>query len=121
MRTDSAKRQAQELRAELERIGARGLGFGAGLSQAEELANASSDRTGAEVAVEFTPVVGGFPDPTVRATSPTSPQLLDRRVRGVPAEPTVINIQGGERPSLRPRRCRSTARRPRAGSGASGA
>ena len=95
VRTDSAKRQAQELRAELERIGAHGLGFGAGLTQAEELANSSSDQTGAEVAVEFTPVVGGFPDPTVRATSPTSPQLLDRRVRGVPAEPTVINIQGG--------------------------
>jgi signal transduction histidine kinase/HAMP domain-containing protein len=90
VRTDRAKREAQELRVELQRLGTDALQFGATREEIQDLADDVRDATGAEVAIEVRTVPDVFGTGGVRVRSPENPQYLDRVVRAVPSEPTVI-------------------------------
>ena len=82
VRTDRAKREAQELRAELAQLGDKGLSFGVALGQVQGLADEISAVTGAEVAILYE-AGDVFGRQSARVTSPADPVYLDRVVRGV--------------------------------------
>jgi hypothetical protein len=54
VQTDRAKREAQELGAQLRRVGEEGLSFGATAAAAQRLADDLSAATGAEVGIDYT-------------------------------------------------------------------
>jgi two-component system, OmpR family, sensor histidine kinase ResE len=90
VRTDSAKREAQELRRELVRVGDRGLPFGVTAQEAQALADDLGDAIGSEVRIDYAAPVDVFQSSRVSVTSPAQPEYLGRVVRGPPAEPTVL-------------------------------
>jgi two-component system sensor histidine kinase ResE len=88
--TDRAKREAQELGAQLQRVGQEGLEFGATAESAQRLADDISAATGAEVSIDYTYRYDVFETTRVHVVSPAQTEYIDRRVRGVPERPTVI-------------------------------
>jgi two-component system, OmpR family, sensor histidine kinase ResE len=90
VQTDRAKREAQELRRDLDRVGARGLPFGVTPEEAQAFADEVSEATGAEVEVIYTPISGAFQPAHVRVQSPAQPEYLGRVIARIPTEPTVI-------------------------------
>jgi signal transduction histidine kinase/HAMP domain-containing protein len=89
VRTDRAKREAQELRGELARLGTDALPFGATRAEVEALADEISSATGAEVAIDYQ-TADVFGSTSLRVSSPAQPEYLGRIVHGGPIEPTVI-------------------------------
>jgi two-component system sensor histidine kinase ResE len=90
VQTDRAKREAQELGAQLRRVGEEGLSFGATAAAAQRLADDLSAATGAEVGIDYTLRYDVFETTRVHVVSPERPEYIDRRVRELPGEPTVI-------------------------------
>jgi two-component system sensor histidine kinase ResE len=90
VQTDRAKREAQELGSQLQRVGEEGLSFGATSEAAQRLADDLSAATGAEVGIDYTLRYDVFETTRIHVVSPAQPEYLDRRVRGIPGEPTVI-------------------------------
>ncbi len=88
VRTDRAKREAQELRSQLERVGQQGLPFGATSQEAQQLAEDVGDAIGGDVRIDYTVPVDVFQSTRVSVDSPERTGYLDRV--GVPAEPTVL-------------------------------
>ena len=88
VRTDRAKREAQELRLQLERVGQQGLPFGATSQEAQRMADDVGDAIGGDVRIEYADPVDVFQSTRVSVDSAERTGFLDRV--GVPAEPTVL-------------------------------
>jgi signal transduction histidine kinase len=90
VRTDRAKREAQQLRDDLRRVGAGGLPFPATQQQAQDLADRVSESLGAEVLVEYRSIGDVFGSGAVSASAPEGGLEYIGRVVRVPTGPTVI-------------------------------
>ncbi len=90
VQTDRAKREAQELRTQLRRIGQDGLPFGAGPRDAQILADDLAETLAGEVAIQYSSAVDVFQEARISVTAPQQPAYLGRLVRGIPMEPTVL-------------------------------
>ena len=88
VRTDRAKREAQELRLQLERVGQQGLPFGATSEEAQRMADDVGDAIGADVRIEYADPVDVFQSTRVSVDSAERTGFLDRV--GVPVEPYVL-------------------------------
>ena len=88
VRTDRAKREAQELRLQLERVGQQGLPFGATSQEAQRMADDVGDAIGGDVRIEYADPVDVFQSTRVSVDSAERTGFLDRV--GVPVEPTVL-------------------------------
>ncbi|MEZ0283836.1 MAG: ATP-binding protein [Thermoleophilia bacterium] len=88
VRTDRAKREAQELRLQLERVGQQGLPFGATSEEAQRMADDVGDAIGGDVRIEYADPVDVFQSTRVSVDSAERTGFLDRV--GVPVEPTVL-------------------------------
>ncbi|HSJ74011.1 MAG TPA: ATP-binding protein [Miltoncostaeaceae bacterium] len=88
VRTDRAKREAQELRVQLEQVGREGLPFGVTSEEARRVADEVGDATGADVRIDYAVPVDVFQSTRVRVSTPQRTGYLDRV--GVPEEPTVL-------------------------------
>ncbi len=88
VRTDRAKREAQELRLQLERVGQQGLPFGATSEEAQRMADDVGDAIGGDVRIEYADPVNVFQSTRVSVDSAERTGFLDRV--GVPVEPTVL-------------------------------
>jgi two-component system sensor histidine kinase ResE len=88
VRTDRAKREAQELRRQLVQVGERGLSFGTTPVQAKGVAEEVGDATGADVKIDYAVPVDVFQNSRVSVSTAQGPSDLDRIP--VPAGPTVL-------------------------------
>ena len=87
VRTDRAKREAQDLRRQLVQVGERGLSFGTTPAQAKGVAEEVGDATGADVRIDYAVPVDVFQNSRVSVSTVQGPSDLDRIP--VPAGPTV--------------------------------
>ncbi len=88
VRTDRAKREAQDLRRQLVQVGQRGLSFGTTPAQAKGVAEEVGDATGADVKIDYEVPVDVFQNSRVTVLTVQGPSDLDRIP--VPAGPTVL-------------------------------
>ena len=88
VRTDRAKREAQELRLQLERVGQQGLPFGATSQEAQRMADDVGDAIGGDVRIEYADPVDVFQSTRVSVDSAERTDFLDRV--GVPVDPIVL-------------------------------
>jgi signal transduction histidine kinase len=88
VRTDRAKREAQELHAQLLEVGKEGLPFGATGEAATRVAEDVGNATGADVKIDFPNPGDVFQSSRVIVRTPERTGLIDRVP--VPEEPTVL-------------------------------
>jgi two-component system sensor histidine kinase ResE len=88
VRTDRAKREAQELHAQLLEVGKEGLPFGATGEAAARVAEDVGNATGADVKIDFPNPGDVFQSSRVIVRTPERTGLIDRVP--VPEEPTVL-------------------------------